>query len=283
MRTRQEKNKKIQDEITKEKHQKRMKKIVKVISIILIISITILSYGMFIGARYTFVNEHKITDKKIPNSFHGLKIVQISDLLYPSLKSNDLDKLTKKINELKPDILVFTGNIKRNNYELTKKDITTLNKFFNSLNSNIKKYAIYGNNDNDNLKLIFENTNFLILDNQEDIIYNGENESIKIIGFNAKKLDFSNITESNDYTICLLSNPDKITKVNNTCQVVFSGETLGGEIKLPFTKGLDNHTYYKNYYLINQTKLYINNGLGNNYNLRLFNHPSINFYRLTNY
>lgn len=283
MRTRQEKNKKIQDEITKEKHQKRMKKIVKVISIILIISLTILSYGMFIGARYTFVNEHKITDKKIPNSFHGLKIVQISDLLYPSLKSNDLDKLTKKINELKPDILVFTGNIKRNNYELTKKDITTLNKFFNSLNSNIKKYAIYGNNDNDNLKLIFENTNFLILDNQEDIIYNGENESIKIIGFKAKKIDFSNITESNDYTICLLSNPDKITKVNNTCQVVFSGETLGGEIKLPFTKGLDNHTYYKNYYLINQTKLYINNGLGNNYNLRLFNHPSINFYRLTNY
>ena len=283
MRTRQEKNKKIQDEITKEKHQKRMKKIVKVISIILIISITILSYGMFIGSRYTFVNEHKITDKKIPNSFHGLKIVQISDLLYPSLKSNDLDKLTKKINELKPDILVFTGNIKRNNYELTKKDITTLNNFFNSLNSNIKKYAIYGNNDNDNLKLILENTNFLILDNQEDIIYNGENESIKIIGFNAKKLDFSNITESNDYTICLLSNPDKITKVSNTCQVVFSGETLGGEIKLPFTKGLDNHTYYKNYYLINQTKLYINNGLGNNYNLRLFNHPSINFYRLTNY
>ena len=283
MRTRQEKNKKIQDEITKEKHQKRMKKIVKVISIILIISLTILSYGMFIGARYTFVNEYKITDKKIPNSFHGLKIVQISDLLYPSLKSNDLDKLTKKINELKPDILVFTGNIKRNNYELTKKDITTLNKFFNSLNSNIKKYAIYGNNDNDNLKLIFENTNFLILDNQEDIIYNGENESIKIIGFNAKKIDFSNITESNDYTICLLSNPDKITKVSNTCQVVFSGETLGGEIKLPFTKRLDNHTYYKNYYLINQTKLYINNGLGNNYNLRLFNHPSINFYRLTNY
>lgn len=283
MRTRQEKNKKIQEEITKEKHQKRMKKIVKVISIILIISLTILSYGMFIGSKYTFINEHKITDKKIPNSFHGLKIVQISDLLYPSLKSNDLDKLTKKINELKPDILVFTGNIKRNNYELTKKDITTLNKFFNSLNSNIKKYAIYGNNDNDNLKLIVENTNFLILDNQEDIIYNGENESIKIIGFNAKKLDFSNITESNDYTICLLSNPDKITKVNNTCQVVFSGETLGGEIKLPFTKGLDNHTYYKNYYLINQTKLYINNGLGNNYNLRLFNHPSINFYRLTNY
>ena len=283
MRTRQEKNKKIQDEITKEKHQKRMKKIVKVISIILIISLTILSYGMFIGSRYTFVNEHKITDKKIPNSFHGLKIVQISDLLYPSLKSNDLDKLTKKINELKPDILVFTGNIKRNHYELTKKDITTLNKFFNFLNSNIKKYAIYGNNDNDNLKLIFENTNFLILDNQEDIIYNGENESIKIIGFKANKLDFSNITESNDYTICLLSNPDKITKVNNTCQVVFSGETLGGEIKLPFTKGLDNHTYYKNYYLINQTKLYINNGLGNNYNLRLFNHPSINFYRLTNY
>ena len=177
--------------------------------------------------------------------------------------------------------LDLTENLSKE--EMIKERETIHNLLVNSLNSNIKKYAIYGNNDNDNLKLILENTNFLILDNQEDIIYNGENESIKIIGFNAKKLDFSNITESNDYTICLLSNPDKITKVNNTCQVVFSGETLGGEIKLPFTKGLDNHTYYKNYYLINQTKLYINNGLGNNYNLRLFNHPSINFYRLTNY
>ena len=33
-------------------------------------------------------------------------------------------------------------------------------------------------------------------------------------------------------------------------------------------------------YNIDQTDFYISNGLGNNYNIRLFNHPSINLFRL---
>ena len=39
--------------------------------------------------------------------------------------------------------------------------------------------------------------------------------------------------------------------------------------------------YYDSYYDIDNTKLYISNGIGvNNINFRLFNTPSFNFYRL---
>ena len=39
--------------------------------------------------------------------------------------------------------------------------------------------------------------------------------------------------------------------------------------------------YFSPYYKINDTELYISGGLGNkDYEFRLFNHPSINFYRL---
>ena len=41
--------------------------------------------------------------------------------------------------------------------------------------------------------------------------------------------------------------------------------------------------YYRPYYKVNNTDIYISNGIGlNNLNFRLFNHPSINFYRINN-
>lgn len=39
-------------------------------------------YARYIGTKGLKVNEYKITSNKITNSYHGLKIVQISDLFY---------------------------------------------------------------------------------------------------------------------------------------------------------------------------------------------------------
>ena len=78
MKTRTEKNKKIQKKIFKEEREKKAKKIIKITSIILIIMLLILSYGMFIGAKVLIVKEQKITESTIPSSFHGIKIVQLS-------------------------------------------------------------------------------------------------------------------------------------------------------------------------------------------------------------
>ena len=57
-------------------------------------------------------------------------------------------------------------------HELTKNDISILSKFFNSLESSINKYAIYGTNDKNFLDIL--ETSFTILDNKESIIYNKE-------------------------------------------------------------------------------------------------------------
>ena len=170
MKSRLEKNKKKINEIDKEKRQKKAKIIIKITSIILVSIFSLLCFSMFIGAKYLVVKEVKITNDKLPNSFHGLKIVQFSDLLYPSFNEKDLDNLKNKINELNPDIIVFTGNIKRIDYELTKNDISILSKFFNSLESSMNKYAVYGTNDKNFLDIL-ENS-FIILDNKESIIYN---------------------------------------------------------------------------------------------------------------
>ena len=280
MKSRLEKNKKKINEIDKEKRQKKAKIIIKITSIILVSIFSLLCFSMFIGAKYLVVNEVKITNDKLPNSFHGLKIVQFSDLLYPSFNEKDLDNLKNKINELKPDIIVFTGNIKRIDYELTKNDISILSKFFNSLESSMNKYAVYGTNDKNFLDIL-ENS-FIILDNKESIIYNKEIENIKIIGFNSNNVDTSKISDGSNYNICLINNPDNINKIKDVCDLTLAGNTLGGEIKIPFYKGLlTNNKYYKDYY--KEYNMYISNGIGNNYKVRLFNQPSISLYRLNKY
>ena len=280
MKSRLEKNKKKINEIDKEKRQKKAKIIIKITSIILVSIFSILCFSMFIGAKYLVVKEVKITNDKLPNSFHGLKMVQFSDLLYPSFNEKDLDNLKNKINELKPDIIVFTGNIKRIDYELTKNDISILSKFFNSLESSMNKYAVYGTNDKNFLDIL-ENS-FIILDNKESIIYNKEIENIKIIGFNSNNVDTSKISDGSNYNICLINNPDNINKIKDVCDLTLAGNTLGGEIKIPFYKGLlTNNKYYKEYY--KEYNMYISNGIGNNYKVRLFNQPSISLYRLNKY
>lgn len=280
MKSRLEKNKKKINEIDKEKRQKKAKIIIKITSIILVSIFSLLCFSMFIGAKYLVVKEIKITNDKLPSSFHGLKIVQFSDLLYPSFNEKDLDNLKNKINELKPDIIVFTGNIKRKDYELTKNDISILSNFFNSLESSMNKYAVYGTNDKNFLDIL-ENS-FVILDNKESIIYNKEIDNIKIIGFNSSNVDTSKISNESNYNICLINDPDNINKIKDVCNLTLAGNTLGGEIKIPFYKGLlTNNKYYKDYY--KEYNMYISNGIGNNYKVRLFNQPSISLYRLNKY
>ena len=280
MNSRLEKNKKITHEIDSEKRKKTTKIIVKIISIILVTIFSLLCFSMFIGAKYLVVKEYKITSNKLPISFHGIKIVQFSDLLYPSFNEKDLDNLKNKINELKPDIIVFTGNVKRLDYELTKNDISILSKFFNSLESSINKYAIYGTNDKNFLDIL-ENS-FTILDNSESIVYNKEIDSIKIIGFNSNNVNTTKISEESNYSICLINDPDNYDKIKDKCDLTLAVNTLGGEIKIPFYKGiLTNNKYYKDYY--QEYNMYISNGIGNNYKVRLFNQPSISLYRLNKY
>ena len=67
------------------------------------------------------------------------------------------------------------------------------------------------------------------------------------------------------------------------CNLALAGDTRGGEIKIFGEPVLDNHKYNKDYYKIKNTELYVSNGIGNDTNIRYFNHPSISLYRLVNY
>ena len=273
------------------KYKIRYKKFLLILTIIILILIV---WGKFGEPNLLMINDYKIESETLPNSFNGIRIVQFSDLHYGITKQKKLEKTIEQINSLKPDIVVFTGDLVENKYKLTDDDTKLLVKSLKSINAKLGKYAIYGNKDvkNDNYDDIMYDSKITVLKNNYDTVYNEKNESILIYGLDDTLEGnplINNINNKNikniKYKIVLLHEPDYIDEFINDYDIslILAGHSHGKQVnifgKLFMPQGCKK--YYKAYYNVNGTPLYISNGIGNSsINFRLFSIPSINIYRL---
>lgn len=271
-----------------------MKKKTIIISLItLIIIISIYLWARFIGTSGLKVKEYKI-EANIKENFHGLKIIHFSDLHYGStINQKDLNKIVDKINFIKPDIVVFTGDL------TDKDDEESLNIIENALkniNVTLGKYAVSGNHDEKKYDDIMKNSGFNVLNNTYDLIYKNGYEPILISGITSTINDKTDISEklkttyeyleenTVTYKILLTHEPDIINKTN-IFDLALAGHSHNSQINIPFIKDLvkneGSKEYHNPYYKVGNTDLYISSGLGTSgVKLRLFNKPSINFYRI---
>ncbi len=300
--TRSEKNKKLEKKLrkqeSKEKQNKIAKFIIKTLLIIFIVFTLLASYMRYIGATGLEVREYKVESENLPDSFHGFKVVHFTDLHYlTTFKEKETNNLVNKINELKPDIVVFTGDLIDRRKTATEDDLNKLTKALNKIEATTGLYAVKGNHDyiNDNFEKVFNKTNFKIIDNSYELVYYKGNTPIMLTGTGSILKNDSNIDqafsydkEDNLYTISLLHEPDVIDDIISKYNVnlALSGHSHNGQIRLPKIGAIMKVDYGKNYpnekYIINNTKLYVSGGLGTSkYEFRLFNKPSINLYRLT--
>jgi len=278
-----------------------MKKLIKFLLIlVLIITLTLLS-ARYIGTRGLITKEYKIETKEIPSSFDGLKIVHFSDLHYLRITNTEtLKTIVEEINLINPDIVFFTGDLIDKDFNLNSKEKTELIKQLKNINSKYGKYSIIGNHDivkeENELKNIFEESNFTLLQNSYDVIYGNENDKLFIGGTDTYSYGKANINkvmkyfQDNDdiqYKIILTHEPDytDIILSNYDIDLILSGHSHNGQINIPFIKNIflpfGSKKYYENYYKVNNTDLYISSGIGESrINMRLFNKPSINFYRI---
>ena len=89
-----------------------MKLYIKIIICIISIIILTILYSRFISTKGLVVKEYKIVNDKITYEYHGLKIMHISDIHYAStVYEKELENLVNEVNVLKPDIIVFTGDL----------------------------------------------------------------------------------------------------------------------------------------------------------------------------
>ena len=166
------------------------------------------------------------------------------------------------------------------------------------INVTTEKYAITGDQDLkfDEWNNIIANSEFKNLNNTYDTIYKDSYQSILIAGAStaSDKQDINDkLTETKEfinsfekdgpiYKILLMHEPDYVDEINdNNFDLILAGHSLGRQINIPlniFTLPEGAKKYYKNHYKIENTNLYISNGLGTtDYDFRFLSVPSYNY------
>ncbi len=279
----------------------KVRRWVKILIILIIVLSSVTLYSRFIGTKGLNVKEYNIVDKSIPDNFYGLKIIHLTDIHYKKTTTKkDLENIVKEINSFKPDIVIFSGDLFDNSISYSESDYNDLKGILNSIDYSIGKYAISGENDLkiDKYDEIINESNFINLDDNYEFIYSNGSDPILLVGISSNYIDnhientinsiYSNINTNYNYSILVLHEPDFINYIEyNKFNLILSGHSHNGQVKLPFIGGIINKKYasnYKNeYYVLGNTRMYISGGIGTSqYKFRLFNRPSINLYRLRN-
>jgi len=102
-------------------------------------------YGVTKGKFKFRIMQESLSFPNLPKAFQGLRIVQISDMHLGSFNKNyeKIEKAVELINEQKPDIILFTGDLVNNFAEETEGWAPVLSK----MNASMGKYSILGNHD----------------------------------------------------------------------------------------------------------------------------------------
>lgn len=304
--SRTEKNKSKRQKIVKEENKEKRNKIISA-SFKVILVLAILIGCAFVTLRYVgnagiVVKEESLIYSNLPINFHGVKIIQFTDLHYgTTVDTNKLKTLVKKINEIEPDLIIFTGDLVDRHYAISKEEQQEVKTLLNEMKASLGKYAVEGNHDKNNFNNIMKDTDFIILDNNYDLIYNKDYTPILITGIGSSTLKNMDIDKAFQYfkeegalqdifVISLMHEPDNLDAILEQYKVdlALAGHSHNGQVRLPFAPALVKvdgaKKYYEEKYVINDTKLFISGGIGtSNYPFRLFNHPSINFIRLRQY
>lgn len=239
-------------------------------------------YAREIEPKLLTIKQHSITHSLIPSGFNGFKILQFSDThIGFQYDLPQLKELVNKINALKPDIILFTGDLMDTPNQYGK--INSLAPILKNLQAPFGSFAIYGNHDHggygsDLYRNVMKEAGFTLLLNETQKVSLLTNESLYIAGIDDAMLgrpDIQGTLETipdNVYTILLSHAPDladQAASIGNV-HLQLSGHSHGGQIQIPFLGAIIKppfaKKYFEGFYQIGHTSnpltLYVNRGLG---------------------
>lgn len=271
------------------------KKLVIIASVCVLI-LALLSAWIAFDNQNIGITEYKIKNEKIPESFKGFRIAQVSDLHNAEFGKNNI-KLVNKLKESQPDIIAITGDL----LDLRKTDVEVGLSFAREAVKIAPTYYINGNHEAwiDEYRSFrdeLEEIGVTVLENKK-ITIEREGESISLLGMvdpNFVHISYipetelarsylEPIAEDNNFKL-LLSHRPVFAEVYAEFEMdlVLMGHNHGGQFRIPFIGGIFSPDegffpkYDAGYYKADKTEMIISRGLGNSaFPFRVNNPPEI--------
>ena len=269
----------------KKKMWQRIMKCLSVLSLILIVDCFV------IETSFIKINTYHLNGKWQGNGM-PVKIIQFSDVhLGKSYGVATIRKIVKQINNLKPDIIVCTGDFIDCASDVKCRE--EIIKELRNLKAPYGKYAVYGNHeykeDGESVyRHMMRKSGFKLLINEKKEIKIEEKELV-IIGLDDSVSGKMNIPLATNhllddqYNILLAHEPDVVEEILDLpIDLQLSGHSHGGQFRLPVLGALYTPELSKKYikgmynFPNSDVKLYVNVGIGTTIiRGRLFNRPEI--------
>lgn len=247
-----------------------------------IILILCLLYGFLIEPNKVNVKTVKIRNKTLASTFKELKIVQLSDLHIGKNKSITIKRTLELLNELKPDLILLTGDYVE--WNGGKQTYDNAINFLSQLNAPLGTFAVMGDADYSFSRRSCEfcheegsahpptQHQVKFLRNSHAVIEIGESK-FSIIGIendanHASRPDVVNNMLIDEPAIVLSHFSSVYNEINGKEDVlILSGDTHGGQIYLPefIWKVIRRKPDIKHKYGLYQDEnkaLYVTSGIG---------------------
>jgi uncharacterized protein len=258
-----------------------------IIHLLAILGVVCLLYGHIVEPYWVEVKTVEIPTSKLHQT--SVRLVQISDTHCTIMPLNE-EKMVEIINNLKPDIIVFTGDAANNSRGLRRFKETTA-----KLEARLGKFAVRGNIDSDIWRGadIFGGTGFVELDDSS-VEVRKDGEKIWITGVSCEKEGETRAVlkkvPHDCFSVFLNHLSDWAENLNGmNVDLYLAGHTHGGQIALPFygaiiTLSNFGKKYESGEYKVGDTILYVNRGMGLaagfNPKMRFFARPEITVFEI---
>ena len=262
------------------------------------ICLVVISAWIVLGNTNLEITEYYVTSSKIPDSFDGFEIAQVSDLHNAEFGEGNSDLLAL-LSEVEPHVIVLTGDLIDSRH--TDMDIAL--DFAGKAVQIAPVYYVTGNHEArvpeyEQLKTGLTDLGVTVLENQK-VQITKDGESITLMGIqdpsfrtdylfgDAKSVSSQAITslqnESDGFTVVLSHRPELFDLyVDTGVDLVFSGHAHGGQFRLPVVGGLvaPNQGFFPKYdagqFIEENTTMIVSRGVGNSIiPLRINNPPEI--------
>lgn len=211
-------------------------------------------YSHLVEPYWIEVKHVKVKLSKLPPSFHSFRVVHFSDLhLGFHSKPEHLAELAEQIQQAKPDLICFTGDLLDHSTAYMPEAIALLSK----LRAPFGQYAVLGNHDAfGNRRAVTKGlaqAGFQVLGNKHAVLRKGA-AHLYLAGVDDPMVGNPNIDKAlkgipdDSCTVLLAHEPDFADEYRNyPVDLQLSGHSHGGQVRVPFFGALYTPPYANKY------------------------------------